>query len=69
MLLSMNTQHSHAKVRIARCPTCETRTEFSYAGEQRWPARIAELNGIDPVVKLWHCGCCHSTVSERDLKQ
>ena len=69
MLLAISTHHSHVKERIARCPTCQKRTSFVYAGEQRWPERVVEATGIDPVVHLWNCGCCHSTISEGDLIQ
>jgi hypothetical protein len=70
MLLALSTNNPILnQERTARCPTCDNRTQFSYAGEQHWPLKVAQAVGIDPVVRLWHCGCCHTTVSERELKQ
>ncbi|MAS36975.1 MAG: hypothetical protein CL610_23425 [Anaerolineaceae bacterium] len=54
---------------MALCPTCQTRTRFSYAGEQRWPRHVAEAAGLEPVVRLWHCQRCRTTISECDLHQ
>jgi hypothetical protein len=54
--------------RYATCPSCGRLTTFSYAGEQHWPLRVAQAVGIDPVVQLWHCNGCHSTLSEQDLR-
>ncbi len=68
MLLAMNNPGTVADV-TAYCPTCHHRARFSFAGEQRWPRRVAEAAGLDAVVRLWNCGCCHTTVSERELKQ
>lgn len=70
MMLSSRTQFSNTAVntRTAYCPSCQTRAQFQYAGEQRWPERVARAAGIDPVVHLWHCGHCHSTISEPELK-
>jgi ribosomal protein S27AE len=45
------------------CPSCGQRTVFRFAGEQHWPAEITQVAGIDPVIRLWHCGGCHTTLS------
>ncbi|MBZ0298477.1 MAG: hypothetical protein K8J31_02000, partial [Anaerolineae bacterium] len=62
MLLAMTHKLTHPPDRLARCPTCDTRTRFQYAGEQHWPARVAQAAGIEPVTRLWHCDRCHTTV-------
>lgn len=54
--------------REAGCPTCHRRAWFSFQGEQRWPLRVAQALGVEPVVRLWNCHHCHTTVSE-DLLQ
>lgn len=55
--------------RSARCPSCGKLTEFTFLGVQRWPARVAEAAGISPVVNLWDCHSCHSTISEPSMQQ
>lgn len=59
-------QHSEA-VYEARCPSCGQHSTFTYGGEQRWPTRVAHAAGIPIVVSLWHCGMCHSTVTETSI--
>lgn len=54
--------------REAGCPTCHQHGWFSFHGEQRWPLRVALALGVEPVVRLWNCHNCHTTVSE-DLLQ
>jgi hypothetical protein len=54
--------------REAGCPTCQERTRFSFRGEQRWPLRVAQALGIEPVVRLWNCHNCNTTVSEDALE-
>lgn len=54
--------------RKARCPSCGQQTQFSYSGVQRWPKRVAEAAGINPVVYLWNCQSCQSTISEQNLQ-
>jgi hypothetical protein len=49
------------------CPSCGHQTQFNYLGEQRWPERVAKAAGISPVVRLWDCQQCHSTISEQNL--
>lgn len=53
--------------RQAICPTCAQRTTFTYSGEQRWPSRVAEKMNVAPVMTLWHCDHCHTTLSEYEL--
>jgi hypothetical protein len=55
--------------REAGCPTCGRRTRFSFLGEQRWPLRVAEAAGLEsPVIRLWNCQACNSTVCEHTLQ-
>ncbi len=53
---------------IARCPSCEHHSRFTYNGEQRWPAHVAKAVGLPEVQTLWSCGHCHTTVSDVDLR-
>lgn len=69
MLLTMSNNLGPVDDVLANCPTCNHRARFSFAGEQRWPRRVAEAAGLEPIVRLWNCGCCHTTVSERELRQ
>jgi hypothetical protein len=52
---------------VARCPSCGRHSVFVYGGEQRWPAKVAIAAGIPPVIGLWHCSKCQSTISENHL--
>ncbi len=54
--------------RQAHCPSCGQITSFSYSGVQHWPQRVAQAAGIDPVVRLWNCQNCQSTISEQNLQ-
>lgn len=63
----MNYTHADEPVEqvcVQHCPSCGEMAEFSYLGAQRWPQRLVELTGIPPVVHLWVCGSCHTTLSE-----
>jgi hypothetical protein len=53
--------------RHAVCPTCGKHSRFTFAGEQRWPKRVAEKAGLPEVSSLWHCDTCKTTLSELDL--
>jgi hypothetical protein len=53
--------------RLATCPTCMSSVEFILLGEQTWPADIAEKLGLPPIITLWSCSHCLTTVSEPDL--
>ena len=53
--------------RQAHCPSCGCRAHFSYAGEQHWPPKVARIAGLNPVVHLWNCEVCHTTLSEQEL--
>lgn len=55
--------------RHAQCPSCGSYSEFTYAGEQRWREEVAKAAGLPPVVKLWHCNACHTTLIGPDLEQ
>lgn len=53
----------------AVCPSCKQRGHFFHAGDQKVPERVAKKMGLDePVIPLWHCPNCKSTISEPDLK-
>lgn len=54
----------HLGSRQGYCPTCEQETEFTFLGEQRWPPQVAARLGLAPVVKLWSCCCCNTTLTE-----
>ena len=70
MMLSVMAQYNlpPTQQRQAICPSCHTRNWFVYAGEQHWPLKVAQSIGIDPVIPLWHCDGCNSTVSECELR-
>lgn len=55
-------------VKQAVCPNCGCKTEFHFTGEQQWPPAVAAKLGISPLVRLWTCSLCESTISENDLK-
>ena len=67
MLAMMMNQNDTWQEQQAYCPSCNQRTLFIYGGEQRWPVKVAEAVGIEPVVRLWHCRRCNTTLSECDL--
>jgi hypothetical protein len=52
----------------ASCPSCGKEAKFHYIGEQKWPVRIARAAGFPPILKLWLCSQCESTISEPSLK-
>ncbi|MBZ0277775.1 MAG: hypothetical protein K8I60_16635 [Anaerolineae bacterium] len=51
-------------IRYDHCPTCDQWAEFTYLGAQRWPQRLVDLTGVPPVIFLWQCGHCLTTLSE-----
>ena len=51
----------------ANCPSCGCDSVFEHGGVQHWPKRVVEKLGVPEVVQLYHCGECHSTISETDL--
>jgi hypothetical protein len=62
-MMEMNTQHN----RMANCPSCDSYAEFTYAGEQHWPEKVAQAAGMPTVVSLWHCTACNTTLIECEL--
>ncbi len=64
----MDTQYQDTdipvKSRIQVCPTCGQVSQFSFLGEQRWPPHVVEATGLGPVVHLWVCGHCQTTLTE-----
>jgi hypothetical protein len=55
--------------RYGTCPTCHQDTQFAFVGEQHWPPRVAEKLGMSPLVHLWSCGHCHTTITEPAVMQ
>jgi phage terminase large subunit GpA-like protein len=49
------------------CPSCGQETTLTFVGEQRWPDQVAQAMGMDPVVALWDCGHCRTTITETSL--
>lgn len=45
------------------CDFCGQHTTFTYLGEQYWPEKVAARMGISPVVRLWDCSTCKTTVT------
>jgi len=65
-----STKNNQTADREAGCPTCGRRTRFSFQGEQRWPQRVAEAAGLaSPIIRLWNCHACNTTVCEHSLVQ
>jgi hypothetical protein len=58
----------HHPTHYGFCPTCRQETRFQYLGEQRYPERVAQKLNINPVVMLWRCENCHTTMSENELE-
>jgi hypothetical protein len=65
--MSQSTKVVGDSTRHASCPSCGHHGEFVYLGAQHWPERVAKAAGISPVVYLWDCQSCHSTISEQNL--
>lgn len=53
----------------ARCPSCGRVSQFRQIGAQEWPEAVARQAGLPPVVRLYLCGVCQSTISEQNLQQ
>lgn len=60
----MQKPQMHLGNRQGYCPTCEQQSEFTFLGEQRWPPHVAAKLGLSPVVILWSCNNCHTTLTE-----
>lgn len=56
-----------ADKKIAKCPSCQRIGVFEKAGEQRWPAHIAQAQGVPQVLSLYTCAHCGTTLSEPEL--
>ena len=54
--------------RWAICPSCRQPGEFQDSGQQRWPRAVAAAHGLPPVITLWTCPHCGTTVCETDLR-
>ena len=62
-------QHeSENQSREGRCPSCGKHTVFHLLGEQHWPQRVVEATGCPPVILLWTCDNCLTTVSDANIE-
>lgn len=52
------------KTRRGQCPTCGQYARFTLIGQQQWPLRVVAATGVGPVVHLWMCGQCQTTLTE-----
>ncbi len=48
----------------ATCPSCGKHGRFTHSGVQHWPQAVAAAHNLPPVIHLWTCPHCHSTLSE-----
>ena len=62
-------QPTRPALRQRECPSCHQCADFTYVGEQRWPAALARQYNVSPVMSLWICGNCRSTLGEPSLKK
>lgn len=53
--------------RCAVCPSCNGTVTFTHIGDQHWPEHIVRARGIAPVMSLWVCGQCDTTVTGATL--
>lgn len=52
------------RTRVGLCPTCAQVARFTFVGEQHWPPQVAQAAGLGPLVHLWVCGSCQTTLTE-----
>lgn len=45
------------------CHSCRREARLVYIGEQTWPLQVANRMGIRPVVTLWRCTICQTTIT------
>ncbi|NWG17484.1 MAG: hypothetical protein HXY41_12695 [Chloroflexi bacterium] len=55
--------------RVGRCPTCAQVVRFTFVGEQHWPPQVAKAAGLGPLVHLWVCSNCQTTLTETAAEQ
>jgi len=60
---TVDQQQQHAHLKPHPCPTCGGQSGFDFLGEQRWPERLVEKMGVGPVVTLWRCRDCDTTIT------
>lgn len=48
------------------CMACQQQASLMYMGQQEWPAKVAAAMGISPIVTLWRCGHCYTTITVGD---
>jgi hypothetical protein len=53
----------HEHLTPADCPSCGSDAGFMFLAEQRWPERVAVKMGITPLVTLWRCLTCDTTIT------
>jgi hypothetical protein len=54
--------------RIARCPNCDRHSSFTYLGGQHWSERVAKATAMTPLVHLWRCDHCQTTIATPDVE-
>jgi hypothetical protein len=64
MQQSEDTQRPTATQRPGVCPSCGQSTQFRLVGSQRWPQAVVEATGLGPLVNLWTCVQCRTTLTE-----
>jgi transcription elongation factor Elf1 len=47
----------------AVCPSCNQEATFTCIGHQHWPDNVARALDMNPVIALWRCSNCRSTVT------
>jgi rubrerythrin len=55
--------HGHEHLAPEICPSCGSDAGFMFISEQRWPERVAKKLDIAPLVTLWRCLTCDTTVT------
>lgn len=48
------------------CPSCGVRSTLRYCGTQKFPLHVALAAGLAPVLHLYTCDACGTTVSYTD---
>jgi hypothetical protein len=51
----------------AVCPSCQKTACFHFIGNQHWPSDVAEAASLEPVIAIWRCNQCQSSLLETNL--
>jgi len=49
------------------CPSCHAKTPFDLKGVQRWDAEIAAQLNVPPIMTVWQCRNCDTTLMEPSI--